>query len=402
MARISKVQELEQEAEQAALAFFERMLSGVTDPRRAQGQRYPLRSVVVVTLMAAVCGADDADAAAAWGEANEAWLAGFLDLPHGTPTQDVILAVLAGLDPKEFGAVLRSWAALLAARIPSSGAHIAVDGKTSRRSHDTAHGTPAIHTVSAFLTGRGLVLGATKTDQKSNEINAMPDLLRLLDLRGATVTIDAMGCQTEIAETITDKEGAYLLAVKDNQPTLRRDIEATFAEAADDRRRAVDEPPRLETETHVETEKDHGRLETRTVTVCRDLSWLTTAERWPRLAYVVQVTRERTIVSTGKRSEETAYYIGSDPTATIAAIGTAIRRHWAIENELHWILDMAFREDDARHRARNTAQNMTILRHFALNIIKLDTTRKLGVANARKRAGWDRTYLLQLLNGAAV
>lgn len=400
MARTTKTQELEQEAEQAALAFFERMLAGVTDPRRAQGRRYPLKSVIVVTLMAAVCGADDAEGSASWGEANATWLGTFLELPHGAPTQDVILAVLAGLDPAEFGAVLRSWAALLAARLPGSNAHVAVDGKTSRRSYDAAVGKPAVHTVSAFLTDKSLVLGATKTDQKSNEITAIPELLRLLDLRGTTVSIDAMGCQTEIARVIIEKEGHYLLAVKDNQPTLRQDISATFTEAADDRRRAVDEPARLKSETFVETEKSHGRLETRTVTVCRDLTWLTTAERWPNLAYIAQVVRERTVLSSGKTTQETAYYIGSAGEATAATIGTTIRRHWAIENELHWILDMAFREDEARHRARNTAQNMTTLRHFALNLIKLDTTRKLGVANARKRAGWDRAYLLQLLQGA--
>ena len=305
-------------------------------------------------------------------------------------------------DPKALGAVLRSWAALLATRLTNLGKHIAVDGKTSRRSFDTTSGQPALHTVSAFLSDAGLVLGETKTDCKSNEITAIPELLRLLDLRGATVTIDAMGCQTEIAKTIVEGGGDYLLAVKENQPTLYQDIAATFTEAADERRRTVDEQPRPSVEVSEEVDKGHGRVEKRTAKLCRDLSWLTAATRWPGLVYLVQVVRERTVLATGKTSIETAYYIGSNRRAAADKVAQIIRRHWSIENELHWVLDMAFREDEARHRARNTAQNMTTLRHFALNIIKRDPTRKLGVANSRKRAGWDRDYLLELFKGAGV
>lgn len=401
MARVTQSEKIEQDNEQQALEFFGRVLGGLPDPRRAQGRRYPLRLVVVVALMAAVCGCDDAEAMEAWGAANEEWLGGFLPMPHGAPTQDVFLAVFAALDPRAFEAVLRSWAALLVARLTKVGKHIAVDGKTSRRSFDLAKGQASLHTVSAYLSEVGLVLGAIKTDSKSNEITAIPELLRLLDLRGATVTIDAMGAQTEIAKTIVDGRGNYLLAVKDNQPTLHQDIQATFAEAADERVRAVDEPRRLEVETLEEVDKGHGRVERRVVKVCRDLSWLTTATRWPGLVFVVQVTRERTVLATGKTSTETAHYIGSEREAQVANIAHAIRRHWAIENELHWVLDLAFREDEARHRARNTAQNMTTLRHFALNIVKRDDKRNLGVANSRKRAGWDRAYLLDLLKGAA-
>lgn len=401
MPRVTQSQRIEQETEQEALEFFERLLAGLPDPRRAQGRRYPLRAVVVIALMATVCGCDDAEAMDAWGEANEAWLAGFLPLPHGAPTQDVFLAVLAALEPKSLEAVLRSWTALLVARLTALGKHIAVDGKTSRRSFDTARGQPALHTVSAFLSEAGLVLGAVKTDAKSNEITAIPELLRLLDLHGATVTIDAMGAQTQIAETIVEGGGDYLLAVKENQPTLYQDVAATFAEAADERTRAVDELPRLAVETAEEVDKGHGRLEKRVVKICRDLSWLTTATRWPGLVYVVQVVRERTVLATGKSSIESAYYIGSDHLAKADQVAKIIRRHWSIENELHWVLDLAFREDEARHRVRNAAQNMTTLRHFALNIVRRDTKRNLGVANSRRRAGWDRAYLLALLKGAA-
>jgi predicted transposase YbfD/YdcC len=402
MPRFTQAQKIEQENEQQALEFFERMLAALPDPRRAQGRRYPLSTVVVIALMAMVCGSDDAEAMEAWGTANEAWLSGFLPMPHGTPTQDVFLAVFGTLDPASFSNVLSSWAALLAARLTGLGKHIAVDGKTSRGSFNVASNQPALHTVSAFLSEAGLVLGENRTATKSNEITAIPELLRLLDLRGATVTIDAMGCQTEIAKTIADNGGNYLLAVKENQPTLYQDIATTFTEeAANNRTGKVDDAAPPQIEEFEEIDKNHGRIEKRTVQVCRNLSLLSAAFRWVNLVYLVKVTRERTVLSTGKTSTEVAYYIGSDSHAKTSQVAQTIRRHWSIENELHWVLDMAFREDEARHRARNTAQNMTILRHFALNIIKRNSKRKLGVANTRKQAGWDRNYLLELLKGAA-
>jgi len=400
MARVTQAQKIARENEEQALRFFEQALGALPEPRRRQGIRYPLRTVVVTALMAMVCGCDDAEAMQAWGEAHAEWLAGFLDMPHGPPTQDVYLAVFGALDPEAFGAVFRAWAEVLVLRLKAQDKHIAIDGKTSRRSFDTASGKSAVHTVSAWMSEAGLVLGQRKTETKSNEITAVPELLRVLDLRGATVTIDAMGCQTAIAETIIDGGGDYLLAVKDNQPTLHEDIQTTFAEAADDRRRSLDEQPRPAVEVFEDVDKGHGRVETRTVSLCRDLAWITTSERWRELSFVAQVVRERTVLVTGKTSTETAYYIGSGADATAQTAGSAIRRHWGIENSLHWVLDLAFREDEARHRAKNTAANMTTLRHFALNIVKQDPDRKLGIANSRKRAGWDRDYLVKLLTTA--
>ena len=399
MARMTKAQKLEAENEAQALQLFRDGLATLTDPRRPQGLRYPLQTVVTIALMASVCGCDDAEAMQAWGEAHQEWLGGFLPMPHGAPTQDVFLAVFGALDPASFSEVFRAWAELLALRLESQGKHIAVDGKTSRRSFDSTNDKGPVHTVSAWMSEAGLVLGQRQTDAKSNEITAIPELLKILDLTGATITIDAMGCQTEIAKTIRDGAGHYLLAVKDNQPTLHDDIQATFAEADDDRRRAVDEQPRPRLEVFEHVDKGHGRVETRTVSLCRDLAWLTTVERWEGLSFVARVVRQRHVQATGKTSTETAYYIGSDEVATAATTGEHVRRHWSIENQLHWVLDMAFREDEARHRAGNTAANMTTLRHFALNLIKSDKKRKLGVANARKRAGWDRCYLVSLLTG---
>lgn len=397
MARMTQAQKIERENQAQALSFFREALAALPDARRSQGLRYPLQTVVVTALMAMVCGCDDAEAMQSWGEANADWLCSMLDMPHGPPTQDVYLAVFAALDPEAFSAVFRHWAELLSLRLKAGGKHIAVDGKTSRRSFDTASGKRAVHTVSAWMSEAGLVLGQQKTETKSNEITAIPELLSVLDLRGATVTIDAMGCQREIAETILAGGGDYLLAVKDNPPTLHQDLQTTFDEAADARQRTVDEQPRPTVEVTKDVDKGHGRVETRTVTLCRDLSWVTTAQRWSGLSFVAQVVRQRTVLSTDKTSTETAYYIGSDAEATAADTAQAIRRHWSIENGLHWVLDLAFREDEARHRARHAAENMTTLRHFALNIIKSDPDRKLGVANTRKRAGWDRSYLIKLL-----
>jgi predicted transposase YbfD/YdcC len=296
--------------------------------------------------------------------------------------------------------VFRAWAELLTLRLEPESRHIAIDGKTSRRSFDTAAGRPAVHTVSAWLTEAGLVLGQRKTEDKSNEITAIPELLRTLDLKGATITIDAMGCQTEIASTMVAGGGHYVLSVKENQPTLRQDITTTFAEAADERRRSRDELERPIVEMFEETDKEHGRLERRTVKLCRDLRWLTAGERWSGLAFLAEVTRERTVLSTLKTSVETVHYIGSDAKASAERAARTIRRHWGIESELHWVLDMAFREDEARHRSHNTAENMATLRHFALNVVKQDGERKVGIATCRKRAGWDRNYLIKLLTAS--
>ena len=306
MARVTEAKRIEQANEEAALVFFREALSSLQDPRRRQGIRYPLRSVVVIALMAMVCGSDDAEAMDVWAEANAEWLDGILDLPHGTPTQDVFLSVFAALDPEAFRSVFLSWVELLRLGLRVSGKHIAVDGKTSRRSFDTGRNRPAIHTVSAWLSDEGLVLGQIKTKDKSNEITAIPELLRTLDLRGATVTIDAMGCQTEIAKTIVEGEGHYLLAVKENQPALHKDLVATFAEAADNRVRSIDEHPRPSVEVFEQTEKGHGRIETRSIELCRNLEWMMTAERWTGLTFLAKVTRERTVISTNKSSTETA------------------------------------------------------------------------------------------------
>lgn len=389
-----------EQIEAAVLAYFRGALTRLPDPRRAQGKRYPLELVVMTALLAMVCGADDAQAMEDWGDANASWLSEFLEMPHGTPTQDVFLAVLGALDPAAFGDLFRTWVELLRQRRGLDGSHLAIDGKTSRRSHDRTNGRLPIHTLSAWMVEAGVVIGQVQTDQKSNEITAIPHLLALLDLRGMTVTLDAMGCQTAIAEAIRAGGGHYLLSVKDNQPTLRKEVVASFGDADDERPRRKDQPGPLEVERWDETTKDHGRIEERGVVVCRNLSWVQSSERWQDIAFIAKATSVRTDLMTGTVTTGCRYFIGSDSGASITQIAGLIRGHWAVENSAHWVLDMAFREDEARHRADNCARNFTTLRHFALDMLKTENTRKRGVANKRKRAGWDRNYLMQVVAGS--
>lgn len=402
MARPSAAKQIEMENEEAAFARFQALLADVKDPRRAQGRRYPLSSVLVTALLAMVCGADDAMAIERWSAKNEDWLSTFLALPQGTPGQDVYLSVFAALEPSSLQGVLRAWADVVAVKLKGMPHHIAVDGKTSRRSGDAAQGVAPIHTVSAWLSEQGLVLASQQTEQKSNEIKAIPELLKTICLKGATITIDAMGCQTEIAKTIVDGGGHYLLAVKDNQPHLHAEIRETFAAidaaAASDAPRPLDEraPPAFTLDKSID--KAHGRIEERTVRVCHDLRYLIDSqERWPGLCALIEVTRQRTSVRSGSSSTETAYYIASNLSAECSETARLIRGHWGIENSLHWVLDMAFREDEARHRAKNCAKNMATMRQFTLNLIKNTPNRTLGVKNTRLEAGWSRGTLVAIL-----
>jgi predicted transposase YbfD/YdcC len=381
----------------AAIDCFALALAGLPDPRRRQGLRYPLHTVVVTALLAMMCGCDDAESMACWAKIHCEWLKTFLDCPHGTPSQDVYLHVLGAIDPKAFQATYRAWVDLSSLQLGIQTRHIAVDGKTSRGSASPANGVSAIHTVSAFLCERGLVLAQQQTATKSNEITAIPELLKLIDLRGSRVTIDAMGCQTEIASTIVEGGGDYLLAVKENQSTLRNEIVESFDECDDPRDRSYDEPPIPVSDIHESIEKGHGRLETRRIRVLTNLGWILSGERWTGLTYVVEIHRERTVLATRKTSVETSYAIGSGIVPCASEVAKLVRGHWGVENRLHWVLDLGFREDQARHRAGNASANLTTLRHFALALIRQDPNRKLGVANARKCAGFDLNYLIRSL-----
>ncbi|MCP4449367.1 MAG: ISAs1 family transposase [Myxococcales bacterium] len=304
MARATKAQKIEIENEQAALQFFEFMLAGLTDPRRPQGLRYPLRSVVVIALVSMVCSCDNAESMELWGELNEEWLGEILELPHGGPSQDVYLSVFASLNPSAFSEVFRAWSAWVALKLGKKNSHIAIDGKNSRRTKDVANGIPALHTVIAWSSDSGLVLAQCKTTKKSNEIAAITELLAIFDLHGETVAIDAVGCQREIARPIVDSGGNYLLAAKENQPTLHQEIVETSDDIDDDRARSLEEESKPEFENFIEIDKGHGRIETRSLRLCKDLRWILSAPKWVSLSCVIEVRRERIHISMVKTSSE--------------------------------------------------------------------------------------------------
>jgi len=274
-------------------------------------------------------------------------------------------------------------------------AHIAIDGKTVRGSRCAGSGAKAIHMVSAWLKEQGLVLGQVKVDDKSNETVAIPVLLGPLDVRGATVTIDAMGCQRAIADKIIEGAGRYVLAVKDNQPTLKANIDGFFADAARTERSLDDPAPHVE-EAHA-TDAGHGRIEERTCLLSRDLSWIERPEDWRGLDGIALVRSVRTNETTGKRSEEERIYIVANPDLTAAGVLERSRDHWGIENKLHWVLDVTFGEDANRTHVGNAARNFAVLRHVALNLLRTASGKKRSIKLRRQRCGWDATFREEVL-----
>ncbi len=319
------------------------------------------------------------------------WLKTFLDLPNGIPSHDTLGRIFAMLDPKALEQAFREWVSTIATL--TKGEVVAIDGKTLRRSFKKAGSGAFVHMVSAWATANQMVLGQVKTDEKSNEITAIPRLLELLQISGCLVTIDAMGCQKEIAQKIVDSNADYLLAVKDNQPTLASAIDGMFDEALRD--------PTFASICHETMSKGHGRTEVRrcwTLRIDKDCGEPFT--QWPMLKRLVRVETERTVA--GKTSVERRHYISSRAKLSATSALAASRSHWGIENQLHWVLDVAFREDDCRIRADNAGENFAVLRHFALNLLKsakggLKKKGTLGVFNKRLLAGWDDDYLLHVL-----
>jgi predicted transposase YbfD/YdcC len=362
------------------------------DPRVERTKEHLLIDILTIGLCAVLCGGEGWTDMATFGQTREGWLRTFLALPNGIPSHDTFGRVFAALDPDAFGAAFAVWARAVAP--PTDAEVIAVDGKTLRRSHDRAKGRAALHLVSAWADASGLVLGQVAVDEKANEIAAIPHLLRLLDIRGCTVTIDALGCQAAIARQIVDQGGDYVLALKDNHPTLHDDVRAIFAEA-----RATGFAD-LAPEHHSRAKtvgKDHGRLEIRrawTISAPEVLAYLDEAGRWAGLGGIGLVEAERRIGD--QRSVEVRHFLLSAPldAATFASIA---RRHWGVENRLHWVLDVTCNEDACRVRAGHAAQNLAALRHLALNLLRRDATRRGSVATKRFRAALDQGYLATLL-----
>lgn len=363
--------------------------AALSDPRVERTKRHQLLDIIVIAICAVISGADNWVDIEAYGKAKETWLRRFLDLPNGIPSHDTFGRVFARLNPAEFERCFLNW--VQSVFEVTGGQVIAVDGKTLRRSGDKTLGKGAIHIVSAWAVHNHLVLGQVKTDEKSNEITAIPELLALLDLAGCIVTIDAMGCQTKIAEQIVAQGGDYVLAVKENQGQLYGDLSDLFEHAQHDAFRYT---PHTYTRT---IDKDHGRLEIRqcwTVDDPTHLAYLRRQNRWEGLQSLVMVQRERHIQ--GEISTETAYYITSLPNEAPTVLN-ATRAHWGVENSLHWVLDIAFREDDSRARQGHSAENLAVLRHIALNLLKQERTAKVGIKAKRLKAGWDDDYLIRVL-----
>jgi predicted transposase YbfD/YdcC len=334
-----------------------------------------------------ICGADDWTEVVDYAKAKKDWLKKFLALPHDIPSHDTFGRVFSLLRPEEFEKCFVSWIHTVFKLTDAQ--TVAIDGKTLRRSYDRSSNKAAIHMVGAWAAKSGIALGQLKTEDKSNEITAIPELLKLLDLKGCIVTIDAMGCQKDIAHRIADQGADYVLALKGNQGTLHKDVELFFEDAQQCNFKDI---PHDSFET---TDGDHGRVEVRRYVTVSDLGWIEDARKWKNLNLIGMVQSERHIGE--KISRETRYFISSLPNDA-KRFAEAVRDHWRIENQLHWVLDIAFREDDSRVRDRNAATNLAILRRFALSLCKQEKTAKVGIKVKRKRAGWNNDYLLILLN----
>lgn len=364
--------------------------NAVPDPRQAWRVAHPLPEVLLLVVCGTIAANDDYDDIVDWGEAHLAFLRHFSAFHFGIPCADWLRTLMNRIDPDLFSACFMSWVRDWWPETPDL---IALDGKTSRRSHDRRAGQKALHLVSAFATHERLVLGQEACAEKSNEVTAIPALLERLaaggSLKGALVSIDAIACNPDIAQAVVDGGADYLLAVKENQSTLHGEIAAFFDAAQPE-----------EVEAVVEVDKDHGRIETRRCTVSRRVDWLTGARRFPgearfpKLAAIALI--EARVEGRDRCTVERRFYISSAPLAA-ARCAAAVRGHWRIETSLHWVLDVLFREDHSRLRKGHGAQNMAIVRHFALNLVRRASDQR-SLKRRRKCAGWNTQYLAQLLS----
>jgi len=364
--------------------------SNLDDPRESN-RRHLLSDIVVIAICAAICGADSWVDVELFGKSKYQWLKQFLKLPHGIPSHDTFGRVFALLDAEQFQACFVEWVSAISDVF--QGQVVAVDGKTLRRSHDKAIGKQAIQMVSAWAAENRLVLGQMKVDDHSNEITAIPELLALLEVSGCIVTIDAIGCQKKIARAIVNRDADYVLALKENQGHLHETFQDLF--------QYPDEMAAIECDHHKTVGKGHGRIEVRECWATSDPDYLSyineQLSEWPGLSSLAMVKSQRTVI--GEETTIKYRYFISSLASDAQLILHAVRTHWGIENKVHWILDIAFREDDCRVRKGNGAENFAVLRHLALNLLKHEQSLKCGIKAKRKKAGWDHDYLLKVLAG---
>jgi predicted transposase YbfD/YdcC len=358
----------------------------VTDPRVERTRLHLLLDILVIAICAVICGADTWVEMEAYGNAKETWLRQFLALPNGIPSHDTFGRVFARLKPEELRRCFLRW--IQAVSEVTQGEVVAIDGKTLRRSFDRAAGKGAIHMVSAWASVNRVVLGQQQVDEKSNEITAIPALLRLLEVKGCIVTIDAMGCQKAIARTIVEQEADYVLALKANHGFLYDEVQRFFRWAQ--RHQFADVPHRY----YHTVDGEHGRIEERRYWLVSELDWLAEQKQWVGLRSIGMVERQRTVA--GKTTVEEHYYLTSLE-GDGQQFGQAVRTHWSIENGLHWVLDVVFQEDQSRLRRDQAAQNFAVLRHLALSLLRQEPTCPNGIKVKRLTAAWDNEYLARVL-----
>jgi predicted transposase YbfD/YdcC len=360
----------------------------LTDPRIDRSRLHELLDIVAIAIAAVVAGADSWDDIEDFGAAKHSWLKTFLALPNGIPSHDTFRRLFERLDPDEFQRGFLSW--IEALHEATDREVVAIDGKTLRRSFDRADGRSALHLVHAWATANHLLLGQVAVDEKSNEITAIPELLRMLSVSGAIVTIDALGCQKEIARTIRDRGADYVLALKGNHERLFEQVVAFFDGAC---ARGMEGSGLRD---HREWDGGHGRTEARRCWATADLDWLAGREEWDGLRSVAMIEAERFVGET--LSVETRYYLSSLP-ADAELLNEAVRSHWGVEDSLHWVLDVTFGEDRSRIREENAPENFGLLRRLALCLLKKETSSKRSIKGKRLRASWDESYLRRVLCG---